>query len=87
MELVVPAPLPPPDDTIRITPSRAGDAELLRALDGLKAMAIGTRIVWHRLRDGVGPQTPTFGAAGWLPWQSRRMYHVLLCEARRRGLR
>ena len=82
-ELVVPA----PGDTVRITPSRAADAELLKALGGLRAMAVGARIVWHRLREGVGPPDPAFGAAGWLLWRDRRLYHVLLCEARRRGLR
>jgi len=85
-ELVVPSPNPPPDDTVRISPSNAGDEELLRVLNGLRALAIGKRLIWHRLRILPKPECPAFGASGWLLWRHRRLYHILACEARGRGL-
>lgn len=86
-EIVVPSPLPPPDDTVRISPSTAGDQELLRVLNGLKALAVGKRLIWHRLRFLPKPASVAFGASGWLLWRDRRLYHILACEASGRGLR
>ena len=86
-EIVVPSPMPPPEDTVRISPKTAGDQELLRALNGLRAIAVGKRLIWHHLQILPRPASVAFGASGWLLWRDRRLYHILMCEASRRGLR
>jgi len=85
--MTIRVPLPPPDDSMRISPSSASDDELLRALNGLRAIAVGTRLVWHRLQHMPRPAQPSFGASGWLEVKDRKAYHILACEARNRGLR
>ncbi len=85
--MTIHAPLPPPNDSVRISPSGASRDELLRALDGLRAIAVGTRLVWHCSLCIPCPAQPSFGASGWLNPEDRRAYHILACEARNRGLR
>lgn len=85
--MTIRVPLPPPDDSMRISPTTAGRDELLRALDGLRAIAVGKRLIWHRLQGKPRPARPSFGASGWLEPEDRRAYHILACEARSRGLR
>ncbi len=86
-EMTIRVPLPPPDDSMRISPTAAGDDELLRALDWLRVIAVGQRLMWHSMRREAWPAQPGFGAVGWLEPGDRRSYHILACEARSRGLR
>jgi len=85
--MTIRVPLPPPDDSMRISPTAAGDGELLKALDGLRAIAVGKRLIWHRLKSEPRPASASFGASGWLGIEDRRAYHILACEARNRRLR
>jgi len=85
--MTIRVPMPPPDDSIRISPTTADNGELLKALQGLRAIAVGKKLIWHRLRCEPRPTSAIFGAVGWLDIDDRRAYHILACEARNRGLR